>query len=144
MHKGNANVPAPLERYPTELYPFQVLSMDFLGPFPTSIRENNYCLVFIDYLTRWIDIVPTRNRLASTVVEALKSRIIVRHSCPEVLVSDNASQFTSELLSKMFYFYDAKKVQITPYNPSSNGAVERANGKIKAILKTLIDPSNLD
>ena len=87
--------------------------MDFLGPFPTSIRDNNYCLVFIDYLSRWVEIVPTRNRLASTVAEALKSRIIVRHSCPEVLVSDNAPEFTSELLSKLCKFYDINKI----YNP---------------------------
>ena len=141
-NKGNVNSPAPLERYPTELYPFQVVTMDFLGPFQTSYRGNKYVLVFVDHLSRWVEIVPTRDRLAATVAEAFKSRIIVRHSCPEILMSDNASEFTSEILKKLCDFYDVNKVEITPYKPSSNGAVERMNGKIKAILKSMVTPDS--
>ena len=144
QHKGVPNVPAPLEKYPTQLYPFQVVTMDFLGPMPSTYRGNKYLLVFIDYLTRWVEIVPCADRLASTVAEALKSTIIVRHSCPEVLLSDNAPEFTSEVLNKLCSFYDIKKVEITAYKPSSNGAVERANQKIKQILRTLITPETVD
>ena len=143
-HKGNVNVSAPLERYPTELTPFQVVAMDFLGPLPTTIRENKYLLVFIDHLTRYVEIIPVKNRLASTVAEALKHRIIARHSCPQVLISDNAQEFTSELLQKLCDFYDIKKVEITPWKPSSNGAVERANGRIKTVLRTVITPDTVD
>ena len=143
-HKGNVNVPAPLERYPTELTPFQVVAMDFLGPLPTTIRENKYLLVFIDHLTRYVEIVPVRDRSAATVAEALRHRIIVRHSCPQVLISDNAQEFTSELLNKLCDFYDIKKVEITPWKPSSNGVVERANGRIKNVLRTIITPDTVD
>ena len=141
-NKGNVNVPAPLERYPAELYPFQVVTMDFMGPFHTSYRGNKYILVFVDHLSRWVEIVPTRDRLAATVAEAFKSRIIVRHSCPELLLSDNAAEFTSEILRKLCEFFDINKVEITPYKPSSNGAVERMNGKIKTILKSIVTPDS--
>ena len=144
LHKGSPNVPAPLERYPTELYPFQVVSMDFVGPMPATQRSNKYILVFIDYLTRWVEIVPCRDRLASTVAEAVKKRIIVQHSTPEVLLSDNAPEYTGEIMTKLCEFFEIKKVHTTPYKPSSNGAVERANQKIKNILRTLITPDNLD
>ena len=144
VHKGVPNIPAPLERYPTELYPFQVVSMDFLGPMPTTINGNKFLLVFIDYLTRWVEIVPCANRLASTVAEAIKSRIIVNHSTPEVLLSDNAPEFTGEIMTRLCESFEIKKVQITPYKPSSNGAVERANQKIKQVLRTLITPDDLE
>ena len=143
-HKGKVVIPAPLEKYPTELYPFQVVAMDFVGPFPTTLKGNKQLLVFIDHLSRYVEIVPVRDRLASTVAEALKSRIIVRHSCPEILLSDNAAEFVSEMLNKLCEFYNIKKIQITPYKPSSNGAVERANGKIKNILRTIITPDVAD
>ena len=144
LHKGNVNVPAPLERYPTELTPFQVVAMDFLGPLPTTIRDNKYLLVFIDHLTRYVEIVPVRDRQAATVADALRHRIIVRHSCPQVLISDNAPEFTSVLLNKLCSFYNIKKVEITPWKPSSNGVVERANGRIKSILRTVITPDIVD
>lgn len=144
IHKGNVNVKAPLEMYPSELNPFQVVTMDFLGPFPNTIRGNKQILVFIDYLTRYVEIVPTRNREASTVAEAFKSRIITRHSCPQVLLSDNAAEFTSDILTKLCDFYEIQKCQITAYKPSSNGAVERTNRKIKDVLKTLVTPSTED
>ena len=144
LNKGNVNVPAPLLKYPTELYPFQVVAMDFMGPFPTTFRGNKNLLVFIDYLTRYVEIVPVRDRMAATVAEALKSRIIVSHSAPEILMSDNAPEFTSEIIQKLCSFYEIKKCEITPYKPSSNGAVERVNGKIKSILKTLITPETVD
>ena len=144
LHKGNVNVPAPLEHYPTQLYPFQVVCMDFMGPLPTTYRGNKNLLVFVDYLTRYVEIVPVKDRMAGTVAEALKSRIITRHSAPEVLMSDNAPEFTGEIMQKLCSFYEIKKCEITPYKPSSNGAVERVNGKIKTILRTLITPETVD
>ena len=144
VNKGNVNVPAPLERYPTELYPFQVVSMDFVGPMTTTYNGNKYLLVFVDYLTRWVEIVPCANRLASTVAEAFKSRILVQHSTPEVLLSDNAPEFTGEIMQKLCDYFEVRKVQTTPYKPSSNGAVERANQKVKNLLKTLVTPTDVD
>ena len=144
QHKGNVNRPAPLEKYPTELYPFQMVTMDFLGPFPVTPKGNKHILVFIDYMTRYVEIVPVKDRMAETVAEAFKSRIITRHSCPEVLLSDNAAEFTSEILKKLCEFYEIKKVEITAYKPSSNGAVERMNKKIKDVLRTMITPSTVN
>ena len=142
QHKGTPNPPAPLERYPTELIPFQVVSMDFVGPFTRTAKGNVYILTLIDYLTRWVELVPCPDRLTSTVAEALKSRIIVQHSTPDVLLSDNAPEFTSEVMNKLCQYYEINKCEITAYKPSSNGAVERANQKIKNILRTLVTPDD--
>ena len=143
-HKGVVNRPAPLEKYPSDLFPFEMVSMDTMGPFPTTQNNFRYILVFIDYLTRYTEVVPIRNRNAATVAEALKHRIITRHSCPKVLISDNALEFTSALLNSLCDFYDIKKVQIVAHKPSSNGLVERANKKILDVLKTLVTPSSTD
>lgn len=139
-HKGRPNAPAPLEQYPSTLEPWEYVGMDFIGPFPTSERGCRHILVFIDYLSRYCEIVPTKDRTAVTVAEALRHRIITRHSCPRVLVSDNAREFVSELFDKLCTFYDIKKVTIVPYKPSSNGLVERANQKLLCHLRTLVSP----
>lgn len=139
-HKGRPNAPAPLEQYPSTLDPWEYVGMDFVGPFPTSERGCRYVLVFVDYLSRYVEIVPTKDRTAITVAEAFRHRIITRHSCPRVLVSDNAREFVSDVFERLCSFYDTKKVTIVPYKPSSNGLVERANQKLLCHLRTLISP----
>ena len=134
VHKGNPNKPAPLEIYPSQLLPFHTVSMDIIGPFPVTDEGYKYILVFVDFLSRYIEIVPIKNKSSISVAEALRHRIITRHSCPRVLLSDNALEFTSDVIQNLCKLYGIRKCQIVPYKPSSNGLVERANKSIIAIL----------
>ena len=143
-HKGNPNKLAPLEFYPTNLEPWEMVSMDFLGPLPVTDRGNRYLLVFIDYLSRYVELVPTVSRSAIQVAEALRHRVITRHSTPKVLISDNAQEFVGEVLGKICEFYEISKVATVPYKPSSNGLVERHNRKILDHLRTLTTPLSHD
>ena len=143
-HKGQQNKQAPLEFYPTVLEPWEMVSMDFLGPLPVTDRGNQYLLVFIDYLSRYVELVPTVSRSAIHVAEALRHRVITRHSAPKVLISDNAKEFTGDVLKKICEFYEISKVATVPYKPSSNGLVERNNRKVLDHLRTLTTPLSQD
>ena len=57
--------------------------MDFMGPFPTTVNESRQILVFVNDLTCYTEIVPVKVRIAVTVAEAIRHRIITRHSCLE-------------------------------------------------------------
>ena len=144
VHKGNPNRPAPLDVYPSQLLPFQMVSMDIVGPFPVTDEGFKYILVFSDYFSRYVEIVPIKNKSSVSVAEALRHRVITRHTCPRVLLSDNALEFTSEVIQSLCNLYGITKCQIVAYKPSSNGLVERANKSILAILKTVITPNTAD
>ena len=134
----------PLEPYPSDLLPFQCVSMDTMGPFPRTTNGNRYILVFVDYLSRYTKIVPVKDRTSTSVAEALKHRIITPHGCPQTLLSDNALEFTSELFRRLCEFYQIKKVNIVAHKPSSNSLVERTNRKIVEVLRTLVTPKTGD
>lgn len=53
------------------LQPMQSLAMDIFGPLPVSTRGNKYCLVIIDYFTKWPEAYPLRNTTAQSVAVAL-------------------------------------------------------------------------
>ena len=144
IHKGNLNKPAPLEILPSQLLPFHTVSMDIMGPFPTTEEGYRFVLVFSDYLSRYMEICPIKDKTSVSVAEALKHRVITRHSCPRVLLSDNAREFVSQVIQDVCKFYDIHKCQIVAYKPSSNGLVERANKAILSILRTLITPTTSD
>ena len=144
LSKGNVMKRVPLEPYPSDLLPFQCVSMDTMGPFPRTTNGNRYILVFVDYLSRYTEIVPVKDRTSTSVAEALRRRIITPHGCPQTLLSDNALEFTSELFRKLCEFYQIKKVNIVAHKPSSNGLVERTNRKIVEVLRTLVTPKTGD
>ena len=53
--------------------------MDFTGPFPTSVSGSRQILVFVDYLIRYTEIVPFKDRTAVTVVEIVQHGALTRH-----------------------------------------------------------------
>ena len=114
----------------------------FYGSVANSSRGNRFLLVLFDYLSRYVELVPTSSRSAICVAEALRHNVVMRHNCPRVLVCDNAKEFTGEVLSKLAEFYGIKKVHTIPYRPMGNGLVERQNRKIIDHLKTIV--GNLD
>ena len=93
--KGNKPPPANLHSYPAPSLPWQRTSMDILGPFPKSSAGNKYVIVFCDYLTRYCEIAALPDMTSEVVAKALLDKVITNHSCPSVLISDNALSFVS-------------------------------------------------
>ncbi|XP_020989763.1 uncharacterized protein LOC107471113 [Arachis duranensis] len=66
----------------TSSRPFAQWGVDLLGPFPVGSRQVKYLIVAIDYYTKWIE------------AEPLASDNSIRY--PEVVISDNGTQFTDK------------------------------------------------
>lgn len=50
---------------------FDVWGIGFMGPFPTSFGYS-YILVAVDYVSKWIEVVPTKSCDANRVLKFLK------------------------------------------------------------------------
>lgn len=72
--------------------PFDTIGIDILKLSMTS-NGNKYCLVFTDYLTKWVEAFLMRNVMAETVANILLNEILTRHSAPTRLVSDQGANF---------------------------------------------------
>ena len=57
------------------------------------------------------------------------------HGIPEVLVSDNGTQFTSVEFEEFMRKNGIQHARVSPYHPSSNGMIERAIKTLKEGLK---------
>ena len=53
---------------------------------------------------------------------------------PEVLVTDNGSNFTSRMMEKLLEALGISQIKSAPYHPEANGAVERLNRTIKEAI----------
>ena len=136
VHKGT--VPkVPLGKMPLIDIPFQRVAVDLVGPIhPISEKGNRYILTLVDYATRYPEAIPLRNIDTASVGEALVD-IFTRVGVPREILTDQGTQFTSDLMREISRLLSIRQLTTTPYHPSCNGLVERFNGTLKQMLKRL-------
>ena len=105
--------------------PWATVAMDFCGPYRPSDAGYKYVLVFTDHFTKWVELIPTRDMLATTVVDLFYTYIICRHGWPLQLLSDQGPQFTSKALETVCQQFGIKKVFSSTYYPQGDGYAER-------------------
>jgi len=99
-------------------------------------------LVFKDTLTRYTELAALRTRTAEEVADAFIKHILCRHGCPEILVSDNAAEFTSRMFKEICKVFRIKTFNIACRHPASNGLCERQNRGISTYLKHYVNDSH--
>lgn len=100
--------------------------MDIMGPFPRSIRQNEYLLVVVDYFSKWVEVFPMRSAKSTSIVCILNKEIFSRWGTPAFIVSDRGTQFTSNLLDQLCKQWQVTQKLTTAYHPQSN-LTERIN-----------------
>lgn len=114
--------------------PWEIITVDFVGPLPKSAKQNKYLLVIQDKFTKWVECVPLREATAVGLKKAIRERIFCRFGWPKKLISDNGSQFTSKLFLKFLEDNFILQVLTPPYSPQCN-STERANRTVKTLIR---------
>ncbi|RDY08510.1 Retrovirus-related Pol polyprotein, partial [Mucuna pruriens] len=122
---------------------FDVWGIDFMGPFPIS-NGYSYILLAVDYVSRWVEAIPTRTNDAKVVVDFLKSNIFCRFGVPKALISDQGSHFCNRAMASLLQKYGVAHRIATTYHPQTNGQAEVFNREIKHTLQKMTNPSRKD
>lgn len=118
-------------------FAWHTVSIDVVGPLPTSNTKSKYIIVAIDHLTKWVEARAIRDLSTLTAVRFILKNIIHRHGCPQYILSDNGTNFTSHVIPRLNELMGVRGVLTTPYHPEANGMVERVNGTLVGILRKL-------
>ncbi|KAJ0886695.1 putative nucleotidyltransferase, Ribonuclease H [Helianthus annuus] len=121
---------------------FDLWGIDFMGPFPMS-RGNRYILVAVDYVSKWVEALPTPTNSARVVVNFLR-KLFARFGTPKALVSDRGTHFCNTLMEKALQRYGVTHRLATAYHPQTSGQVEVSNRGIKRILEKTVGANRLD
>ena len=103
-------------------------------------RGINWLLCVIDIYTRYAWVIPLKNKEGPTVLDGFK-RIVaeaktVGHSMPEVLMSDNGSEFIARKFKAYLKEHDVKPSYSEPGDHHRQGIVERFNKNIRGKVTT--------
>ena len=88
--------------------PWSFVQMDFGSGIPESESGNKAILVFVDCVSKEVELEATKDQEAKTVARGFVERVIYRHGCPETLLSDRASDFRAKLTSEIAKLADVK------------------------------------
>ena len=80
--------------------PWTIVATDIMGPFTLSRAGFSYVLVFQDMFTKWIEIVPLRKANGRFVPKAFEDAVVFRWGNPEILFTDNGTEFVNNLIAK--------------------------------------------
>jgi len=89
--------------------PWQVVTVDLVGPMPTTPRGNSWILVLTDHFTRWADTLAIPDASAPTVARVLDQNVFCYFGLPEQLHSNQEAQFQSQLLSDLCRLWGVNK-----------------------------------
>nr|GEW45328.1 reverse transcriptase domain-containing protein [Tanacetum cinerariifolium] len=115
---------------------FDVWGIDFMGPFPSS-RGNNYILVAVDYLSKWVEAKELPTNDARVVYKFLKSLFAI-FDAPRAIISDRGTHFCNDQFEKVMRKYGVTHRLSTAYHPQTSVQVEVTNRGLKRILERTI------
>ena len=126
-----------------EVEVFNCRGIDFMGYLPSSYG-NQYILVVVDYVPKWVKVVAASKNDAKTIIKFLKKNIFSCLGVPRVLISDGGSHFCNAQLQKVLGYYHVRHKVASPYHPQTNGQAEVSKRELKRILEKTVASSRKD
>ncbi|KAK1626343.1 hypothetical protein QYE76_000658, partial [Lolium multiflorum] len=126
--------------YTLVIEPFDCWGFDFMGPFPSS-EGNTHILVAVDYVTKWVEAIPTKSVDGETSIKMLVDIIFPRFGVPRYIMTDGGSHFIHGGFRKTLAKYGINHRIASAYHPQTSGQVELSNREIKAILGKTVNKS---
>lgn len=130
--------PGLMGSYKNINFPFQLISMDLLGPLPRSRNGNQFLLVVVDWFTKFVLVQPLARATSKPIIRFVENHVFLVHGVPQIIVVDNGSQFISRDFQSLATTYKVQKIWYNArYHPQINHT-ERINRIIVTALSSYI------
>ena len=105
-----------------------VLHADLVGPIPAGSNCKGqsgfqYILSVIDSATRYLWLLPLRNKTADTAATAIYEDVIARISVPSAILTD-LGEFTGEVMDRLYERLGITRLRTTGYHPQCDAKAE--------------------
>ena len=124
---------------PVMTEPWSRIAIDIVGPLPTCTKsQNGFVLTVLDLATHYPEAVALPDHTAPQVGKALSTVFCRFGFCREIL-SDQGTDFMSEVMSYFLKEFNISHIRTSPYHPQTNGSCERFHRTMKSMIRSLSD-----
>ena len=120
---------------PLDLVHIDYVSMDVT----VGVTEKPVVLVVEDHFTSFTQVYVTNNHTARTTAHVLYNEFFSVFGFPRRLMSDQASEFTGQVISELCDLPGITKIRTLPFHPRTNGTVERVHQTLRRMIAKM-DP----
>ena len=121
------------------------ISIDFVGPLPTTARKKDAIFVMVDSFTKRVFYEPVRMTItAKQAAKVLFDRVVRHQGLPETIVSDRDPRFTSKFWTALWEQCGSKLAMSTSFHPQTDGQTERNNRTMQEMLRSFVNESMKD
>jgi len=138
LGKGQKPAPAPLIPLPLITEPFTCIAIDIVGPLPVTKSGNRFILTVMDLATHYPEATPLKDHTTRTVAQALCG-VFSHFGFPEEILSDQGSDFMSELMQIFLHDFKITQLKASAYHPQTNGSCERFHRTLKSMFRANTD-----
>ena len=135
MAKGRQQL-APLQPYHADA-PMELIHMDYLTIEHGKTGKDVNILIITDHYSRFAQAIKTTNQTAFTTAQAAYNHFFSKYGFPEKIVTDQGTNFESDLFQKLCNVANITKLRTTSYHPQGNGNSERFNSTLINMIRTL-------
>lgn len=121
--------------------PWQLISLDFIGPFPRSSTGYTQVLVVTDYFSKYVLTFPVRSAKTASLIKCVEEGIFLVYGVPQYIMSDNGAVLRSREFVDLCRRYSTKPFYTALYYPRANHT-ERTNQTVKTMLSAYIKDSH--
>lgn len=115
------------------------VSIDIVGPLPTTKSGNNNILTLMDNLTRYGIAVPIPDATSQTIARAIAENLICKFGTPLAILSDNGSNFMSKVMDHFTEIFKIRKFNTSTYHPQGNSILERSHHNLNEYIRIYIN-----
>lgn len=118
--------------------PWQMLSVDLIGPLVRSSKGNRYLMVVVDSFSKYTLLFPLRAATANSVAKHLEEDVFLVYGVPDFVIFDNGSEFIGKPVRNLMQQYKSKTIFIPKHHPQAN-PTERINRTIGNMLRSYVN-----
>ena len=122
--------------------PFDECSLDVIGPLPPDENGNKFIIVMIDNFSHFVFAEPIKDTTAESAAKFI-IKVSATFGLPKAFRWDNCSQFEGHLVRCLLALIKTGKNPSVPYNPETNGIVERVIQEIMRHLRFICNEKRM-
>jgi len=114
-----------------------------MRPLKRTAKGFGYIMVVCDHYTKWVEAYALRNLTANEAAQRL-AQFIFRYGIPETILSDQGTNFQSQILGELWDLLDVRRARTSPMHPQTDGLSERFNQTLRKMLSAFVSVKQND
>lgn len=129
----------------TPYQPFEIISVDTVGPFNKSHRNNRYAVTIQCDLSKYIVVIPIQNKEAHTIAKAIvENFMLIFGTNIKAIRTDMGTEYKNTLFENINKYLNITHITSTAYHPETIGALERSHKSLNEFLRIFCNETKED